>query len=501
MKGLLSIAGLVIALFVSSVNASIYDIADYQPVVTKRQTPLYCTTNGTNRVKEWFVDGEILNTDTATLRSLATECDDWAVSAWQTSYSSIVGNFCRWGEGTFSYASSTSKIRKYGKMAFDYAMGCTDARGVFDISWYVVALPAVDTLSQCEFPYSFGYDYNGDNEVDRCYDPNLLNDLSNCRDKFGSILPVLTNISTSVCKTDPDTGARCGYTRAAGSNSFSLDLEADCFGDNPPPDYDDGDIPEPNTCEKMSSDLMVCAADPNEKCDFYTGVCQSDCGYVNDQFVCFSPCEGAECDAEEPPDVNCTFNPSHPSCANKEPDLPENCTKSGAGMICKEDPAEKCNEQGICQDGCGYINDVFVCYKSNDKEGDLFKDLAPLIDELKNLGKKFDFTTSKPKGRESFGSFDSLFGEADLAIIKDMALDKKDEANQLIKSIKSEFTGMFSVSSPSGAYEQITLNLSYGTFKSKVWEFFQQNVGIIAAAVMAFAWMAAASIVMGGRND
>jgi len=82
-----------------------------------------------------------------------------------------------------------------------------------------------------------------------------------------------------------------------------------------------------------------------------------------------------------------------------------------------------------------------------------------------------------------------------------MTTDKKDEAAQLINNVKDEFSGLFNVSSVGGAYEDLTLDFSYGSFNSKVWQFFQQNVSIIASAIMALAWLLAASIVMGGRND
>jgi len=128
-------------------------------------------------------------------------------------------------------------------------------------------------------------------------------------------------------------------------------------------------------------------------------------------------------------------------------------------------------------------------------------DLKPVVDQLKELNDKTDFTTQKNEGRKEFGAFDDLFGESDIAEIKNMTSDKKEEATQLISNIKDEFSGLFKVSSVGGSYEELTLDFSYGSFHSKVWEYFQQNVGIIAAAIIALAWLIAASIVMGGRDD
>ncbi|MFV0594410.1 hypothetical protein [Shewanella sp.] len=326
--------------------------------------------------------------------------------------------------------------------------------------------------------YSFERDTNNDGNADQCYNPDELDNASNCANQVGSMLPALTNLATRVCKTDTETGASCGYSKKDGDPSYQLDLEMNCFGDGEKvPEYDPEPMPQPETCAKVNDQLMVCKEKPEEKCDAM-GNCQDQCGYVNKEFYCFIPCTGEDCDKPTPP-VNCETNPDAPVCV-EEPD-PEFCAANPTDPKCTgTTPPDEGGETG---------------------GGGATIDLGPVVDQLKELNKKNDFTTQKNEGRKEFGAFDELFGEADLTEIKNMASDKKDEASTLINNIRDEFSGLFKVSSVGGSYEDLTLDFSYGSFHSKVWEFFQQNVSIIAAAIMALAWLIAASIVMGGRND
>ncbi|MCL1164414.1 hypothetical protein L2728_21605 [Shewanella chilikensis] len=483
MKGLLSILGLVIALFISSfARADIYSQAGYQG--PERSTQYNVKDNSGVNHKTSDPSSHVLSVCMSDFKS-----PEYYNHSYEQVNSSPDGRTWFQFDCKFSWKDSAP------------CSSCEDKTITNRYTYYFEG----DT-SSCppdEYPnYTYEKDDDGDGQADRCFDPMELDNASQCQNTVGSMLPALTNTASSVCVTDSATGARCGFSRSNMGNSYQANLEMSCFGNDEIPEYTDEPMPSPETCTKMNSNLMVCVADPNEKCDFY-GVCQDDCGYVNGQFYCFTPCVGAECDAETPPDVDCSATPDHPSCVPAEPEIPENCTKSGAGLICKEDPSEKCDEQGVCQDGCGYINGTFVCYQSPGSGGGLFDiNIQPIVDELKALNKKFDFTTKEGEGRKEFGNFDELFGEADIAEIKQMVDDKKNEASQLLTDIKAEFSGLFNITSVGGAYEPLTLDFSYGSYTSKVWEFFQQNVSIIAAAIMAFAWLAAATIVMsGGRND
>lgn len=336
------------------------------------------------------------------------------------------------------------------------------------------------------FPnYTFERDSNADGKTDQCYNPDELDNASNCANQVGSMLPALTNIVTKVCKTDQGSGARCGYSKQDGDVVYKLDLEMNCFGDseNQVPEYNPEPMPEPSNCAKYNDGLMVCKEKPENKCDA-NGNCQDQCGFFNKEFYCFINCSGEECDKETPPPVNCETNPTAPVCVEEpdpEPD-PDFCKNNPTDPKCTT-PPDGGGDGGSTGGGGSNI------------------DLKPVVDQLKELNDKTDFTTQKNEGRKEFGAFDDLFGESDIAEIKNMTSDKKEEATQLISNIKDEFSGLFKVSSVGGSYEELTLDFSYGSFHSKVWEFFQQNVGIIATAIMALAWLIAASIVMGGRDD
>lgn len=489
MKGLLSILGLVIALFISSfARADIYSQVSYQsPDFQSDETWKCLDSYGFNQRLE------------------LSACFDYFKNYALSNFGGTEGNKT-YHLSNFHWVESSPTEKKFFYRRI--ATVCPVNSDCYDYDYGDVSIgnprvtqPQITDTSSCpppEFPsYTYEKDDNGDGKADRCFNPMELDNASQCQNTVGSMLPALTNTASSVCVTDPTTGARCGFSRSNMGNSYQANLEMSCFGNDEIPEYTDEPMPQPETCTKMNSNLMVCVADPNEKCDFY-GVCQDDCGYVNGQFYCFTPCVGAECDAETPPNVDCSATPDHPSCTPVEPEIPENCTKSGAGLICKEDPAEKCDEQGVCQDGCGYINGTFVCYQSPGSGGGLFDiNIQPIVDELKALNKKFDFNTTDKEGRSDWGSFDDLFGEEDMQKLRDDIASKKEEVTDFMEQVKAEFASLFSVSSTGGSYDDLTLHLSYGDFKPKFWEFFTQWAGIVGAVIILIAYLTALKIILG----
>ena len=262
-----------------------------------------------------------------------------------------------------------------------------------------------------EYPlYSVGVDNNNDGKDDQCYNPDELDNLSNCANEVGSMLPAITNLSNKVCKTDPNSGARCGYSKKDGDIVYKTDLEMNCFGDGEKvPEYNPEPMPEPDKCAKYNDQLMVCKADPKEKCDAL-GNCGDQCGFVNKELFCFIDCEGADCDKETPPPpVNCETNPTAPVCVEEpEPD-PEFCKANPTDPKCTVEPPEPCTG-----DDCGSTGG-----------GGEKVDLKPVVDQLKDINSKLDFSTEKGEGRKKFGAFDDLFGDADLLEIKNMTTEKK----------------------------------------------------------------------------
>lgn len=329
--------------------------------------------------------------------------------------------------------------------------------------------------------YTFGMDSNQDSKVDKCFNPDELDNLSKCVDQVGSMLPAITNLSTKVCKTDPTTGASCGYSKKDTDVVYKLDLEVSCFGDGEKvPEYDPEPMPKPDTCAKVNDQLMVCKEDPKKKCDAI-GRCADQCGFVNKEFYCFQQCTGEECDKPTPPPVNCETNPTAPVCVEEpEPD-PEFCKANPTDPKCTTKPPEPCTG-----DDCGSTGGGGTGQKI---------DLTPVVDQLKDLNKKLDFSTNDKTARSDFGAFSDLFSSSDIQAIKNMTDEKKQEITEQITTIKAEFKDMFEVTANGGAYTDITLNLSMGDFHPQFWSFIQANIGIIGAIVMALAYLMAIRII------
>lgn len=478
MKRLFLTLGLVIAFFFSALSrADIYSQVSYHAPDLQSQLVFKCGAN------------EQLMTDISGCYAL-----------YETMSLSRLGNPPS-GTANCTVPDPTAKVSSIMSchMTWDLGDGGGTASTIYTYTggWKYMHGESTSSCPPPEYPnYIYEKDDNGDGKPDRCFNPIELENASQCQNTVGSMLPALTNTASSVCVADPTTGARCGFSRSNMGNSYQSNLEMSCFGNEEIPEYTDEPMPQPETCTKMNSNLMVCVADPNEKCDFY-GVCQDDCGYVNGQFYCFTPCVGAECDAETPPNVDCSATPDHPSCTPVEPEIPENCTKSGAGLICKEDPAEKCDEQGVCQDGCGYINGTFVCYQSPGSGGGLFDiNIQPIVDELKALNKKFDFTTKVKESTKDLGKLGSIFSEDDINELKEKVLTTKEEIKTTISDIKLELANMFNVTSTGGAYVPPSIKTTFGDFTSNVWTFFVEYVHIIATVVMFIAYLVAARIVL-----
>jgi len=65
-------------------------------------------------------------------------------------------------------------------------------------------------------------------------------------------------------------------------------------------------------------------------------------------------------DAEEIPDYD-NDNPPSPQ--------PEQCTPYFGGFACAADPKNYCSSTGVCVDGCGYVNDQFICFRDEECKG------------------------------------------------------------------------------------------------------------------------------------
>lgn len=259
---LLTTFGLVIAFFfISTANASIYDVASKVAPKIENSDSFNC---------------ESLYASSITV-SDASECIPYYKSKRQV-------------DG-FIYQSCSSKIpaNPYDRVS----IACTVIQSADNSShsWLVGKTTKLEPTFSASCPpdgnttHLFDYDSNSDGKTDYCYDPNELTDLSDC-----SLAPdFLANSSGQtgdICITQ-STGTQCGYV--AGSNGgMTQSSSVQCYDPFTPVDeFGNDELPnvELNQCVAFGSGY-ACSADPLEICS--GGVCPDNCGSVNDQFVCFN---------------------------------------------------------------------------------------------------------------------------------------------------------------------------------------------------------------------
>lgn len=459
MKRLLITFGLLIAFFLPSANASIFDDAiGVSPKISS------------NNYVDCSIGGLVLKF------SSGAECASYIEDAYVNGHAA---------NGAATDAICFEKVAQNIFCSHQYQIG-QDANfnPIYERSSdvkYAVFYPKSETQTSCppdEHPlYTFGIDTTGDGEINTCYNPEELDNLSNCLNDLGNMLPVSTNSSQQVCKTNSDTGSSCGYSLSQGGASYHLDLEIACFGDGDEvPEYDnDSTQPYPDDdCNSSDAGLMVCVADPDKECDA-NGVCTDQCGFVNGGFYCFHECEGDECFETTPPE------PTEP-----EPCEGDDCDETPVpceGDDCEETPAPCVGDD--CEPdtgGGGGGSDI---------------DLSPIVDELKEINKELDFTTVKnPLTLDDLGGFGTIFGDSDIEKVRQDTLDKKDELTDYIDSVKSNFSTLFELKGVNGgAYDTQTLDLTMGTFNIPVWDYIVQNSHIIGSIVMFLAFLIAARVL------
>lgn len=472
MKRLFLTFGLVIAFFVSPVQASIYDsVTKVEPKVESKPQ-FNCITNSPYK-------GGIVTRAADCPSLLQPLLDGRHQQGTSTSYE------CRIIGATPERNGASVAV------ICTFAFPCEDGKSCRsnDITGgKLVRMPSVNA-KDCpplgNTTHTLGYGVEPNQADYKCYNPEELDNSSNCANDVGSMIPALTNINQKVCKTNPDTGASCGYSRGTNQNSFSLDLEMNCFGggdDDKVPEYDDEPMPEPDTCSKMNDQLMVCKDDPLEKCDAQ-GVCEDDCGYVNGTFYCFEQCSGAECDEETPPTVNCENTPDDPSCVTKP--TPEHCEANPTDPACNVNPPVPC-EGDDCETGGGGGG------------GGTEIDIGPIVDELKEINRELDFKTDKKAFTlDDLGGFGSIFGPDDLDKVGLQITDKKDEISDYMSTLKGEYQNLFELKGVSGgSYDMPSINLSMGTFEIGAWDFIVRNIGMISAVIMFLAYLMAMRVLL-----
>jgi hypothetical protein len=469
---LLITLGLLIA-FSFSANSSIYDIASFQPPKINSFQTWNCKPKNAVLSREPLDScySRVVGLYEALNSAMDTSSSDYTVYG---SFELKMISATRYDINVTATRYLTSISNGHVDTSISYILGGT------------ASSPLTDNNSTCppdNMPlYSFGFDQNFDGKFDKCFNPIELDNASNCANQVGNVLPVLSNSSNKVCKTDTSTGAKCGYSKQAGDLVYKTDLEMNCFGthdDEETPDYDGNKELEPDNCTRMGDNSMACRENPAEKCDA-NGNCEDQCGFVNGQFYCFEQCQGDECDQEEFPEtppVDCAVTPSDASCP-QEPD-PEFCAANPTHPTCTNNP-EPCTGDD-CSTGGGGSPQI---------------DLKPVVDELKAINDKLDISTSVKDSTRDLGALDTVFDQDSIDELISKTDTKKTEITEFVNSARAELSSMFQFSASAGGYETITFDFTYGSYSSKIWEYFAANIGLIAAAIMFLAYLIAARVVL-----
>lgn len=380
MKGLLLSFGLVIALFVFDARATIYDLATYQaPKVMNTELWICNTVPQTTVPLDQCYQAHVANAE-AYNSSIDTSSLDYTL---YSDYQLIKKSDTHYD----ITAVATRTVRTFLGNDQWYTNVTTSEKLLGTATF-----PVVESSSSCppdSFPnYIYEVDNNGDGQVDVCYDPNELDNLSKCSSaaNAGTLLPQNSGVASTVCYTD-ENGGKCAYglTMQGSTAYYAPDLELSCFGENEYPEYDPNPppvLPGEEECKPYAGGY-VCSANPDNYCaNEYE--CIDGCGYVNKQFVCFrdQECTGASC---EPAPVDCTSQPDAPVCkeANDTP-TPSFCEQNpmvagcqtGSDFCVKNPTAPSCNVAGGGSGGSSFNLDY-------DRLAQSMKDAAKtLIDEM-----------------------------------------------------------------------------------------------------------------------
>jgi hypothetical protein len=305
MKGLLSIFGLVIALLVLPVQADLLDTAPWQPPKTDSVETINCVAN----VTSYYLNVQLGRMDFGScLNAVGAYADSHNIGSWDT----LSSGSCY---SATDYATSSSSTI-YCKFSSSHEGQLGEV--IKEVGrWNTKSFIEARVCPPDNFPtFTYDYDSDGDGKIDRCYNPDLLNDLSGCDgepDWLGNNTGQLAGASVCIKSVK---GGLCSYK--VSETGFTLTKAGgECF--NQTPEFDpletdmDKDTPD-NTCQTQNnfgSTLTICKVDKDSVCN--NNICPDDCGSVNGVFVCFSS-DGTQPD--KPENGNGNTDPDNPDPVN-----------------------------------------------------------------------------------------------------------------------------------------------------------------------------------------
>jgi hypothetical protein len=207
----------------------------------------------------------------------------------QPKFDSVKGSLC--GDPVITdTVSSTGRIyREFNYKLYSCATP-TSTRSGFIGSWgYSDAISSEICPPDSNPNNTHGYDSNYDGKIDKCFDPSVLSDLTEC-DSAPDFLGNSSGKTGEICMTQPSSGAQCGYL--AGSNGSMVQSQSvSCYDDTPVDKFGGDPIPDiaSGQCVPFGTGF-ACSAKPEDVC--YGGACPNNCGTLGKGgdavFVCFN---------------------------------------------------------------------------------------------------------------------------------------------------------------------------------------------------------------------
>jgi hypothetical protein len=328
-----------------------------------------------------------------------------------------------------------------------------------------------------------------------CFEQADLNTRDSCPDSTQDgayILPSDGTGNSSICKKSDD-GSSCQYDASADGTYYVSNFENSCYENNGLPDFDETTAIQPDEdgpeCQTLGS-VDACLANEDDVCS--GGICPSGCGNValgdsDPVFVCLS----GDADGDGVPDYN-------------DPD------KDGDGIK---------NEDDLDADGDG-IDDPITSNKST-LEGLVASSNTLLASINKGIGNisgggsgtplntegveegvtaslsKISFLTES--GGRTAEAFDSLYAQEDIDEIKAQVLLKQEEYLQVIDDIQTEAKSLFTLTTPSVAFESKTLSISGRSYNISL-DRFASTFSLMGTVVLFLAALGSLAILLGNQK-
>lgn len=203
----------------------------------------------------------------------------------------------------------------------------------------------------------------------------------------------------------------------------------------------------------------------------------------------------------------------------------DTCVTNGGIQFCSADPINEC-PNGVCNEGCGYINDQFICTSEppetppectencDPDPPECTEDCDPIVipctgdcddpytgltvaitEGLGELTEKQTYTTITATVNKS--AFDSLFSTDSIAILKSQSTVLEGQIQSFIQTAKDELNTMLTITAPnSSGYQARSLAIFNSTFDLSLNRFSDFFV-LLAGPVMLLCSIFALFIILG----